>query len=205
MEIREFTQYNERLPFTGFGVWISLGSIDRKVHLLHPIHLVEYFATEYEMAKWGGSILWPFNNSGSHINFEAFVERFEKRIKIFLESGRSFPIDSVARALADLKEISLDEAFKFIGDNSLNKNGESFSNYVSNKTVDRYNIRKGANTFKLEGRALTIIEALKENGPMSIQQLNTYLEGRMKTINPINRAVTYYVNKFARMGILDKI
>lgn len=202
MEIREFTTYHEKAPSTGFGIWIVLEEKDRKAHLLHPVHLTELIVSEYDYVRNVGAPLWPTNASGSKFSATRFIDSFKHRIAFFLENGRSFPLQTVAKALAAFEEISHEQAIAFIGSLSVNEFGESISN-LSNKANREYAVKDNANCDRLSPRAMAIVEVLKENGPASIYQLTSLVDGKLKTKSDVSRVVTFFVNKLASQGILE--
>lgn len=202
MDIREFTTYNEKSPCTGYGVWIVLEEKDRKAQLLHPIFLTELIVSEYDYARGSGGSVWPINTTTCSFDCERFIKSFKNRIAFFLENGRSFPVQSVAKALAQLTGITHDEAMSFIGKASVNEYGESISK-VSNKASREYAVRKDVDVKKFTGRPEVILSALKENGPASIYQITSMVDGKLKTKSDLNRVVTYFVNKLASEGVLE--
>lgn len=202
MDIREFTTYSEKSPFTGYGVWIVLEEKGRKAHLLHPVHLCELIVSEYEFVSSSGSTLWPYNKTGTTFNASRFVESFKSRIAFFLENGRSFPIQAVAKALAEFEEITLEEAMLFIGNASVNEYGESISR-ISNKANREYALKEGVDITMFNGRPYALLSAFKEHGPASIYQITSLVDGKLKTKSDLSRVVTYFVNKLASQGILE--
>lgn len=204
MDIREFTTYSEKSPVTGFGVWIVLEEMGHQAHLLHPISLCELVVSEYEFVTCSGHTLWPINSTGSSFHADQFIDRFKKRIAYFLENERSFPVQTIAKALAEFEEISIKEALQFIGTLSVNEFGENFSP-VADKTNREYVLRDGINPESFSGRTEIILNIIKEHGPASLYQIAEFSEGRLKVTNtcPLNRTVTYFVNKLTSEGILQ--
>lgn len=202
MDIREFTTYNDNAPVTGYGVWIVLDSSGRRAHLLHPVALSEMIVSEFELVKSSGNTVWPVNATGSKFDAERFMNSFKKRIAFFLENKRPFPINTVAKALAGLEEIELDEAMRFIGKLSVDEFGESISR-VSNKANREYTLKSGVDISMFYGRPGCILQAFKDHGPASIYQITSKVEGKLQTISDRGRVVTYFVNKFASQGILE--
>lgn len=202
MEIREITQYSDKSPFNGYGVWIVFEQKYRKAYLLHPIHLTELMLSEYEFVRASGNSLWPVNQTGSSFNRDRFVDAFKKRVIFFVEQQRSFPIQAVAKVIAELDEIEVTEAIKWIA---------SHSESVGNKPVrlffdkgnQEYALVKGVDYSKIGGRPRVIIEALKDIGPASIYQIIHLVEGKLKTKNKLSRVVTYFVHKLTTQGILE--
>jgi hypothetical protein len=202
MDIREFTCYKERLPFRGYGIWIVVEEKNRNALLLHPIHLVEEEFSEYEFRCNVGDSLWPINTTGTGFDFERFIRSFEYRIKYFLENGRQFPVQSVAKALSALKEISMEDALSFIGENSVDQFGSSFSR-LADKASREYDIKAGVDIKKFSPRAQVILEDLKEHGPASIHKITHRVDGKLKTKTPLGRVVTYFVNQLTTQGALE--
>lgn len=204
MDIQEFTTYNDNSPVTGFGVWLVLERTGKKVHLFHPVYFSEIIVTEYDFRCGAGATLWPVNASGVGFNAERFSKSFKNRIAFFLDNGRSFPINTVAKALAEMEEISLDEAMSYIGKLSVNELGESISR-ISNKTYRVYQVLDQKKALKLGGRPSTIVKDILENGPASIYQLTSRIEGKLTTKTELGRVVTYFVNKLVSQGILEVV
>ena|ERR1035437_5812318 len=204
MDIREFTTYSEKSPVTGYGVWIVLEEKGHRALLLHPLHLCELAVSEYEFVTCSGDTLWPNNATGTIFHAERFVESFKKRISFFLENERAFPVQTVARALALFEDITVQEALKFIGSVSVNEFGESISP-ISNKANREYVLRDGIDPRNFPGRASTILLLVKEHGPASILQITSLADGKLKVTDqcPLNRTVTYFVNKLTSEGILQ--
>jgi hypothetical protein len=202
VDIREFTTYSEKSPCTGYGIWIVLEEKGRKAHLLHPVHLSELVVNEYEYYSSSGQSLWPNNSTGTSFNAQRFIESFKNRIAFFLENGRPFPMQTVAKALAGFEEISLEEALRFIGSLSVNEYGESVSK-LSTKANREYVLRNGVNVNCFHGRQYDLLCAFKEHGPASIYQITNLVDGKLKTKSDLGRVVTYLVNKLASQGILE--
>lgn len=202
MDIREFTTYNPKSPFTGYGLWIVLQEGGGKAHLLHPVHLCELIVSEYEFKTSSGLSVWPLNCTGTTFHAARFVDSFKKRIKFFLENERSFPTQTVAKALAFFEDISHEEALAFIGKSAINEYGESISP-VANKTTREYALAESVDLSRFKGRKLVILSAFKEYGPASIYSITSLVEGTLNTVTDKCRVVTYFVNKFAAEGILQ--
>jgi len=160
--------------------------------------------SEFEFVKSSGQTLWPVNATGISFNAARFMSSFKRRIAFFLENKRPFPVQTVAKALAGLEEIELDEAMRFIGSLSVNEYGESISR-LSNKTTREYGLRSGIDDTRFNGRQLAIVRAFKEYGPASIYQITAKLEGKLQTKSDPGRVVTYFVNKLASQGVLEII
>lgn len=202
VDIREFTTYNENSPVSGYGVWVLIESTGKKAHLLHPILFTELIVTEYDYRKGSGATLWPINTSGVKFDASRFVEAFKKRIAFFLENERSFPINTVAKALAEFEEITFIEAVDFINKLSINDLGESISQ-KSNKANRVYKLREDCPPITFGGRPLALVQDIKENGPASIYQITSRIEGKLKTRTDLARVVTFFVNKLTAQGILE--
>lgn len=204
VEIREFTTYHEKSPITGYGVWIVLDEKDRKAHLLHPITLTELIVSEYDFARNSGKSIWPMNSTGVTFSASRFMDSFKKRIAFFLENNRPFPVNTVARALADMEEITIEEAMQFIGSLSVNEYGESISR-LSDKANREYALKANVDITTFNGRQLALLRDFKEHGPASIYQLTSRVKGKLETKSDLGRVVTYFVNKLTSQGILEII
>jgi hypothetical protein len=203
VDIREFTTYNEKSPITGYGVWIVLEA-GRRAHLLHPVNFSELIITEYEFHSSSGRTIWPVNATGCPFNASRFMESFKKRIAFFMENGRPFPLQSVAKAIAGLEDISFDEALDMIRGLAVDEKGNSLSVSRSSDKVNRiYRLDPEVDLDKFYGRPRVILQAIKESGPISIYKLTSLVEGKLVTKTDKNRVVTYFVNKLASQGILE--
>jgi hypothetical protein len=202
MEVREITQYVEKTPFKGYGIWIIFELKYRKAHLLHPVHLTELMLSEYELVRASGFSLWPFNQSNLTFNKEKFVKHFKERVQLFVKLKRSFPVQTVAAVIAEFDGIEVKEALAWIGLQTKSESTES-AHILFNKANREYAIRKGADLSKIKGRPAAIVEVLKANGPASIYQITHLVQGRLKTKSKLSRVVTYFVHKLTSQGILD--
>lgn len=202
MEIREITSYNEKSPHMGYGVWLVMTQQNRQAHLLHPIHLTELYMKEYEYRKSVGDCLWPNNTSKTSFNRDRFSHNFRERISFCMKLKRPFPINTVAQALSELDDITLEEAMRFIGQTTVNEFGESVSK-LSTKANREYVLREGVDPELFKGRQRALLCAFKEHGSASIYQITTAVEGKLKTKSDLSRVVTYFVNKLASQGILE--
>lgn len=202
MEIREVTQYNRDAPFTGYGVWIIFELKYRKAQLIHPVHLTELILSEYELVRSSGNSLWPTNKTGSSFNFEKFKQDFKDRVKFFIEHKRSFPLQTVARVIAELEDISTEEAIRIIGGMTESEAGKPTPMLFS-KANRQYALREDVDLSKIRGRPLAVVNAFKENGPASIYQITHLVKGRLKTKSDLSRVVTYFVHKLTSQGILE--
>jgi hypothetical protein len=204
MEIREVTTYNERAPFTGYGVWVVFELVGRKAQLIHPIHLTELMLSEYEYVQSCGNSLWPYNNTGTSFNVDRFKRNLKERIEFFVRTKKSFPIQTVAKIIAELDEIEVSEALKYIS--SLGVEATEDEKPVSmamDKASREYSLRKDVDISNIAGRPRVIVEVIRESGPASIYQITHLVTGRLKTKCGISRTVTYFVHKLASQGILE--
>lgn len=202
MEIREVTQYHKDAPFSGYGVWILFELKHRKTQLLHPIHLTELILSEYEIIKGSGSSLWPVNKTGSSFNVDKFKQDFKDRVKWHINNGHGFPVPLVAKVIAELDDISQEEAIAVIGAMTEHRAGKRAPS-LFNKANRSYALRENVDTSKVRGRPAVIVTAFKENGPASIYQIAHLVDGRLKTKSDLNRVVTYFVHKLTSQGILE--
>ena len=202
MDIREFTTYSDHSPVTGYGVWIVLEEGKNRTQLLHPFLFTELIVTEYEFKSGSGGTLWPSNSTGVPFNAVRFMQMFKDKIEFFLENGRPFPMALVAKALAGFEDITIEEAMSVIAKLSINEIGESISR-ASNKANRIYQIREGKDISNFNGRPFTLLKAIKENGPASIYQITSLVEGKLQTKSDLSRVVTYFVNKLTSQGILE--
>ncbi len=202
MEIREVTTYNEKAPFTGYGIWIVFELKYRKAHLLHPIHLTELMLSEYEYVRSSGNCLWPFNSTGNSFNFERWKQSFKDRIAFFIEHKRSFPLQLVAKVISEIDNITVEEAIRYIGSLSQSEAGKPAPMLFTKANIE-YALRKDADVSEMRGRPLAIVNAFKENGPASIYQITHLVKGKLKTKSDLSRVVTYFVHKLASQGILE--
>jgi hypothetical protein len=205
VEIREVTQYSEKAPFTGYGVWVVFEMKYHKVNLLHPITFTEMYLSQYEFVKACGNSLWPFNSTGKAFSLDRFLSSFKERIRFFIDNNRTFPAELCAKVLSEMQEISMEEARSFINSLAL-ESGEELrtSNYYSLDKKDReFILREDANCSSIRGRPLAIIEALRGHGPATMEQITELVDGRLKTKCKLSRAVTYFVNKMTSQGILE--
>src|SRR5579862_9522262 len=138
MEIREVTQYNEKAPFTGYGLWIVFELKHRKAQLIHPIYFTELILSEYEYVKSSGGCLWPTNNTKTSFNLEKFKRDFKSRIRFMLENKRPFPVQIVAKIIAELDEITEKEAIALI--NSMNNMVSAELGVPTSITLDKANL-----------------------------------------------------------------
>lgn len=206
MEIREVTQYNEKAPFTGYGLWIVFELKHRKAQLIHPIYFTELILSEYEYVKSSGGCLWPNNNTKTSFNIDKFKRDLKSRIRFMLENKRPFPVQVVAKIIAELDSISEREALDLI--KSMNNSVSAELGIPTSITLDKANLefrlRKDADTSSIKGRPLAIVEVLKETGESaSMYRINHLVNGRLKTKCKLSRAVTYFVNKLVAQGILE--
>jgi len=204
MEIREVTTYNEKAPFTGFGVWICFETKYRKALLIHPVLLTELVLTEYEFVKSAGDRLWPLNETKTSFNFERFRQSFKDRINLFIRTNKPFPLNTVARVISELDEISEEEAYRFI--KSLDQSAWDDCIETSlrlDKTNREYALKKDVDIQHIKGRPRTIVEIFKEVGPSSIYKITELATGRLKTKCKISRTVTYFVHRLAAEGVLE--
>ncbi len=201
MDIREFTTYSESSPVCGYGIWIVIEE-GKRIHLLHPIHLAELIITEYEFKSGSGNTLWPINSTGCVFNSSRFISSFKERIAFFVENGRSFPIQTVAKAIAEFEEIPFDKAMSYIGSLSVDEFGESISR-ISDKANRVYRVNDSVDINSYRGRAFALLSAFKANGPASIYQITPLVDGKLKTKTDLSRVVTYFVNKLASEGVLQ--
>lgn len=204
MEIREVTSYSDKTPFTGYGVWMVFELKYRKVLLLHPVYLTEVILREYEYVSSVGKCIWPFNETSGSFNLERFTNNFKERIKLAIVSKKSFPIQTAAKALAELQETTQEEALAYIVSLNVSTTGKPVS-VTLDKVSKTFTLSKEANIENIRGRPLAIVEALKENGPANIYQIVHLVDGKLKTKCDLRRAVVYFVNKLASQGILEII
>jgi hypothetical protein len=204
MEIREVTTYNEKAPFTGYGLWIVFELKYRKILIVHPVTLTEIVLSEYEYVKSCGDSLWPINTSKTSFKFDKFARDFKERIRYRITKGKSFPIQTVAKVIAELDNITVEEASRYL--TSLSHQSYDLGN-VETLDIDdenrEYRLRKGVDYSHITGRPLAIIEAFRENGPSSKYKITELVTGKVKTKMKISRVVTYFVNKLASQGILE--
>jgi hypothetical protein len=201
MEIREITTYNEKAPFSGYGIWIVWEMKYRKAHLLHPVHLTELILSEYEYVKSSGNMLYPFNQTKTSFNLERFKKSFKERVQFFVEHHRTFPVQLVSKVIAELDSTSEEEAIKIIGDFS--SDGEGHTTALFDKANRTYCLSKDADISTFRGRQRVILNAFEENGPSSIYQITNLVDGRLKTKSKISRVVTYFVHRLTYQGILN--
>lgn len=202
MEIREVTTYNEKAPFTGYGVWVVFELKYRKAHLLHPIYLTELMLSEYEYVRSSGNCLWPINNTGTSFNFEKWQHDFKNRVAFFIENKRSFPIQLVAKVIAEIDKTSIEEAIRFLGSLTESVAGKSAPKLFTKANIE-YALREDADISNVRGRPLAIVNAFQENGPASIYQITHLVKGKLKTKSDLSRVVTYFVHKLTAQGILE--
>ena len=198
MELREITQYHEKAPFSGYGMWIVFEMRYRKAHLLHPIHLTELSLSEYEYVKASGGSLWPNNTTKTSFSFDKWRESFKDRVKFFVEHKRPFPYALVAKVISEIDEISIEKAAAWIASLDTGSTTKSFS-----KQSVEYVLRKGTDISSVKGRPSAIVTALSENGPASIDRITSLVEGKLKTKSRTGRVVTYFVHKLTAQGILE--
>lgn len=204
MDIREFTTYNENSPITGYGVWIVLEESGHKAQLFHPVHLKELTVTEYEFVTGSGQTIWPMNGTGVSFNAAKFMDSLKRRVAFFIENERAFPIQTVAKVIAEFEEISLDEAMAQIKGFSYSTQHKEIINPLIDKINRVYRIRKDCSIIhKIEPRAVSIVNALKENGPATIYQITSLVDGKLTTKSDLRRVVTYFVNKLTSQGVLE--
>jgi hypothetical protein len=202
MEIREITTYHKDAPFTGYGIWVTFEMNNKKAHLLHPVHFTDLILTEYEYVRASGKVLWPVNNTGLPFNLDKWRKHFKERIKFFVDNGRGFPIQLVAKTLAEIEGKTLDEALKYIGVISKSDERKTIP-IVFQKANIEYALVNGVDLTGIRGRPLTIVKAFQETGPASVYKVINQLNGRLKTKSDTNRVVTYFVHKLAAQGILE--
>ncbi len=204
MKIIEFTTYNESSPVTGFGIWLVLDE-GLRAHLFHPIHLSELIVTEYDYKSGIGNSLWPTNSTGNPFSASRFMESFKKRVAFFIENRRPFPVQVVAKVIAELEEIPIEEVMLFI--RSLTAGDAEFNNSTTDKASRTYQVRKDVEIDESliePGRARVLFETLKcHNSPASIYEITSLVEGKLKTKSDLNRVVTYFVNKLTSRGVLE--
>ena len=158
---------------------------------------------EYEFVTSVGNCLWPNNTTKTQFNFDRFLSNFKNRIGFCLQHGKSFPVNTVAKALAELENTSVEEALGFIGKESVDKEtGESIAS-LSTKANREYAIREGVDLSKFNGRQYALLCAFKEHGQASVFQITSLVEGKLKTKSSLSRVVTYFVNKLTSQGILE--
>lgn len=204
MEIREVTTYSENSPFTGYGIWIIFEKKYHKAILLHPVLLTELQLNEYEFVESCGNCLWPFNNSGKGFSIDRFISNFKERIKFFIDNERSIPAELCAKVISEIDEISMEKARECINLLAL-KSGEELKTgvYSLDKKEREFSLRDDANYSKVRGRPLAIIEALRDYGPATMEQITELVDGKLRTKCKLSRAVTYFVNKLTSQGILE--
>lgn len=204
MEIREVTTYNPDAPFKGYGIWILFEYKYRKVQLLHPVFLTELILSEYEYVKSSGNSLWPINTSGIENSFhwERFKAKFKERVKHFAENQKSFPVQLVAKVIAEMDGVTEKEAVRWIGSFTESVAGKP-APLLFNKANREYALNKDVKLSEYRGRILTILTIFNETGPASIYQITHLAQGRLKTKSDVGRVVTYFVNKLASQGILE--
>ena len=174
-----------------------------KAHLFHPVHLTDFYLSEYEFRVSSGDELWPNNMSKGPFNREYWVKRFRDRIMSLAQRGKPFPVQTVAAILATVDDISVEEALHFIGAASVDENGISTSSQLSTKATREYAIREDVDPTEFRGRQRALLCAFKEHGSASIHKITALVEGKLKTESDLGRVVTYFVNKLAREGILE--
>lgn len=204
MEIREITTYHEKSPVTGYSIWFVFETKYRKAHLIHVSTLKELILSEYEFVTSVGNCLWPFNNTKTSFNKDKFVRDFKDRLEFMIQHKKPFPIQSVAKIISELDEISEDEAHKFI--KSLDQKSWDLCIPTSlrlDSTSREYALRKDVDLSSVRGRPLTIVEAFRESGPASIYKITELVTGKLKTKSKTSRVVTYFVHKLASQGILE--
>jgi hypothetical protein len=206
MEIREVTTYNEKLPFSGYGIWVVFEMKYHKAHLVHPIHFSELILREYEYMKSVGGCLWPNNNTKTFFNKDRFTASIKDRVKFFMDNDRTFPVQLVARILAELEETTEKAQLEWI--DSLNKQVSAEKGKPTLTLLDKasisYRLSETANLENVRGRPLAIVEALKTSPePASIYQITHLVDGKLKTKSDLSRVVTYFVHKLASQGILE--
>lgn len=202
MEIREVTTYNEKAPFTGYGIWVIFEMKYRKAHLLHPVHLTELMLSEYEYVQSSGNCLWPFNNTGNSFNFERWKQNFKDRVAFFIQHKRSFPVQLVAKVISEIDGITVEEAVKYIGSLTQLESGKATPTLFTKANIE-YVLRKDADISLMRGRPLAVVNAFQENGPASIYQITHLVKGKLKTKSDLSRVVTYFVHKLTAQGILE--
>lgn len=202
MEIREITTYHKDAPFTGYGIWIVSEMKYRKAQLLHPVALTELILSEYEFVSSSGNCLWPFNNTGSSFSFDRFLLHFKERIKFFINNGRTIPVQSVAKALAEFEGTTVKETMTYLGSLTSSEYNKPVSTLFT-KANRSYVVSSSTEISKYRGRQLQILEVLKENEPASIYQLTHLVQGRLKTKLNEGRVVTYFINKLASQGVIE--
>ncbi len=198
MEIREITQYDERLPFIGYGIWVIFEMRHRKVHAIHPIRFCEIILSEYDFVKSAGKSLWPNNTTKSSFDFERWRNTFKERVKFFVEHRRPFPISTIARIISEIDEITVEEATRWI----VSLNTDSAPRALSKESIE-YQLRKGVDISSVRGIPISIVNALNENGAASINRITTLVEDKLKTKSGLGRVVTYFVHKLTAQGILE--
>ena len=205
MEVREVTQYDERAPFTGYGVWIVFEQKNRRALLLHPVTLTELSLTEYQFVQGVGKSLWPINTSKSSFNSDRFIYNFKERIRAFLINIRTFPVNLAAQVISEFERISVEEAMKVISSLGASVDEELPATAILDKTNRAYRVAKNVRLSDFVGRTLAVLEVVKESGPVNTYQIASLAEGRLKTKcqGGVSRAVTYIVNKLASQGILE--
>lgn len=203
LEIREVTTYNDNAPFCGYGIWIVLAEENRRAHLIHPIYLTEMYLREYEYIKSVGGCLYPNNTTHSPFNKERFITRFKERISVMLQSKKPFPVNTVARVLSELEDISIEKALASIGQGTVDKETGEIISGLSVKANREYALKEGVNPDNFKGRQRALLCAFKEHGSASIYQITSLVEGKLKTKSSLGRVVTYFVNKLASQGILE--
>ena len=200
MEIREVTQYHEKSPFTGYGIWIVFELKYRKAQLLHPIYLTELMMSEYELVKASGNCLWPVQSENNFFNMDRFRKNFKERVEFFIQQKKSFPVNSVAKVIAELDGSTEQEALAWIGSKAKVEEGRPTPMIFSKGTI-QYLVNPD---FKkhIGGRKGIIVDAVREHGPASIYQLTHLVEGRLKTVTELSRVVTYLVHNLQDQRIL---
>lgn len=196
--------YHDKAPFTGYGVWICFEMKFRKVQMIHPSTFTEIMLSEYEYVKSSGKSLWPVNNSGTIFNLDRFVARFKERIDARIRTGKSFPVQTVAKILAEFDDTTVEQATRYL--KSLTQASFDDGNH---KTLDldknnrEYALRKDADISGITGRPLAIVEAFRDNGPSSIYRITELVTGRVKTKMKVSRVVTYFVHQLTIRGVLE--
>lgn len=212
MEIREITTLHKNAPFKGYGVWVVFETRLRKAHLFHPVTFTELFLSEYEFVRSCGNCLWPFNNSGSNFNVQKFYANFLERVEFFVKNKKSFPVNLVAQVISEVGELSMENSMKFI-QNLYSKVLQQMPEETTEEQIQKelsfdkhtrvFKFKEGADTQKVKGRPLAIVEALKQDGPATMLEITERVSGTLKTKCKLSRTVTYFVNKLTSQGILE--
>ena len=204
MEIREITTYNERAPFSGYGIWIVFELKHRKAHLIHPVTFTELVMVEYDYVKSAGDCLWPFNTTKSSFSIERFRKNLLDRIDFFIKNKRSFPLNLLATVISEIDECSIEDATKIITSMaSVSTDHDVPISNLMDKASREFSLCKDADISGIRGRPLAIVQALQETKSASIYQITHLVNGRLKTKSDLSRVVTYFVHKLTSQGILE--